>query len=88
MRDKVHIDDDLMAELRSRAQVDKTSVTHTLNRVIRAGLAASSRSCEERERYEEVPVRMGRPRVKIDKALALAADLEDEDIIRKMASRQ
>ena len=88
MRGKVNIDDDLMAELRSRAQVGKTSMTYTLNRVVRASLAASSGPCEGRERYEEVPVRMGRPRVKIGKALALAAHLEDEEVIRKMASRQ
>ena len=64
------------------------SVTRTLNRVIRAGLAASNRPCEERERYEEVTVRMGRPRVEIDKALALATALGDEEIIRKMSSCQ
>ena len=88
MRDKVHIDNDLMAELRSRAQAGKTSMTYTLNRVIRAGLAVSSGPCEGHERYEEVPVRMGRPKVKINKALTLAAHLEDEEVIRKMASRQ
>ena len=77
-----------MAELRFRARVDKTSVTHTLNRVIRADLAASGRPCVERERYEEVPVRMGRPRVEVDKALALAIDLDDEEVGRKMSSRQ
>lgn len=86
MKSKVHIDDNLMAELKSRARIEQMSVTRTLNRVIRAGLAASSRPCEEGERYEEATVRMGRPRVEIDKALALATALEDEEIIRKMSS--
>ena len=86
MKSKVRIDDDLMAELRSRARVEQMSVTRTLNRVIRAGLAASNRPCEDRERYQEAPVRMGRPRVEIDKALALAAALEDDEVIRKMSS--
>jgi hypothetical protein len=31
---------------------------------------------------------MGRPAVPIDKALRLAADLEDEEIIRKLAQRK
>ena len=86
MNSKVRIDDDLMAELKSHAGIDQMSVTRTLNRVIRAGLAASSRPCEQRERYEEATVQMGRPRVEIDKALALATALQDEEIIRKMSS--
>lgn len=88
MKSKVRIDDDLMAELKSRAGIEQMSVTRTLNRAIRAGLAASSRPCEERERYEEASVQMGRPRLEIDKALALAAALEDEEVIRKMSSCQ
>jgi hypothetical protein len=31
---------------------------------------------------------MGRPSVPLDKALRLAADLEDEEIIRKISSRK
>ena len=65
---------------------EQMSVTRTLNRVIRAGLAASSRPCEERGRYAEGTVQMGRSRVEIDKALALATALEDEEIIRKVSS--
>ena len=85
MKSKVRIDDDLMVELRSRARVEQTSVMHTLDRVIRAGLAALNRLCEERERYEEVTARMGRPRLEVNKALALAVALEDAEVIRKMS---
>ena len=59
MKSKVLIDDDLMEELKSRARIEQMSVTRTLNRVIRAGFAASSRPCEERERYEEATVQDG-----------------------------
>ena len=59
-----------------------------LNRLLRAGLAASVRSCKERKRYEEETARMGRPRFDLDKALSLAADLEDEEITRKTALRK
>ena len=88
MKSKVRIDDDLMAELRSRARLEQISVTRALNRVIWTGLAAANRPCEERKRYEEVTVRMGRPRVEIDKALALATALGDAEILRKMSSCQ
>ena len=69
MRSTVRIDDDLMTALRARAQAEGLSLTRMLNRLLRAGLAASLRSSEERERYEEETVRMGRPRFDLDKAL-------------------
>ena len=85
-KSKVRIADGPMADLRARAGVEQTSVTRTINHVIRAGPAASNRPREERERYREVTVRMGRPRVEVDKALALTTALEDEEIIRKKSS--
>ena len=88
MRSTVRIDDDLMTALRARAQVEGLSLTRMLNRTLRAGLAASVRSRNERGRYEEATVRMGRPRFDLDKALALAAGLEDEEIIRKTAQQK
>ena len=77
-----------MTALRARAQAEGLSLTRMLNRLLRAGLAASVRSCKERKRYEEATVRMGRPRFDLDKALALATDLEDEETIRKTALRK
>ena len=88
MRSTVRIDDDLMTVLRARAQAEGLSLTRMLNRTLRAGLAASVRSRKERERYEETTVRMGRPRFDLDKALALASELEDEEILRKTALRK
>ena len=88
LRDKVQIDDHLMAEWRSCARVDKTSMTHTLNRVIRVGVAASGRPREECEWVEEMPVRMWRPRMEIDKAPALEIGLDDEEVVCKMSWRQ
>ena len=87
MNGKVRVDDDLVAELRFRARVEQMSVTRTLNRVTRAGHAALNRPCEEPGWYEEVTtVWMGRPRVEIDKALALQPLSEGEEIIHKMSS--
>ena len=86
MRSEVRIGDELIAELRPRARVEQMSVTRTVNRVIRTGLATSNRPCEEREQDEDVTVRMGLSRVEVDKALALAAALDDAEIFRKMSS--
>ena len=77
-----------MTALRARAQVEGLSLTRMLNRTLRAGLAASVRSRNERGRYGEEAGRMGRPRFDLDKALALAAGLEDEEILRKTAQRK
>ena len=86
MRSTVRIDDDLMTELKAQAQKENISLTRVLNRVVRQGLA-SSRSVK-RERYKEETASLGRPRVEIDKALALAAELEDEEVIREISLRK
>ena len=88
MRSTVRIDDDLMTKLRARAQGEGLSITRMLNRVLRAGLEALSRSGDQQEIYRETTFSMGRPRVDLDKALALAAALEEEEVLRKMALRK
>lgn len=88
MRSTVRIDDDLMTALRARALEERMSMTRMLNRLLRVGLATSSQPGGNRERYREATVRMGRPRFETDKALALAAALEDEEIIRKISLRK
>jgi hypothetical protein len=55
-----------------------------VNQAIRDGLAPRRAPSEVR-----LPTfAMGEPLVPIDKALRLAADLEDEEIIRKLAQRK
>ena len=81
MRSTVRIDDDLMTAIRSQAQREGLSITRMLNRVVRAGLEVLERSGNQQETYRQKTFRMGRPRVDVDKALALAADLEDEEIL-------
>lgn len=88
MRSSVRIDDDLMTAVKSQAQEQGLSITRMLNRVVRAGLEALSRSTDDREIYREKTFRMGRPHVDLDKALALAAALEDEEVLRKMSLRK
>lgn len=88
MRSTVRIDDDLMDALKARAHAESVSLTRMLNRTLRAGLSATPKQASDRRPFKQKTYRMGTPRVEIDKALALAAALEDEEIIRKMSLRK
>ena len=88
MRSTVRIDDDLMMELKERARRENVSQTRMLNRLLREGIQASRGRSAMNEQYKETTIAMGTPRVELDKALALAADFDDEEILRKMALRK
>jgi metal-responsive CopG/Arc/MetJ family transcriptional regulator len=88
MRSTVRIDDDLMMELKERARRENVSQTRMLNRLLREGIQASRGRRAKKGRYKETTIAMGTPRVELDKALALAADFDDEEILRKMALRK
>jgi hypothetical protein len=88
MRTTVRIDDDLMIELKTRAHAESVSLTRMLNRTLRTGLAQRKPDGQRTRRFKQKTVSMGRPKVDIDKALALAAQLEDEEIARKLALRK
>ncbi len=88
MRSTVRIDDDLMVELRQRAHGAGVSLTRMLNRTLRAGLTDPDRRRGSARPYRQRTAAMGRPLADLDKALALAADLEDEEVVRKLALRK
>ena len=88
MRSTVRIDDDLMIELKARAHAESVSLTRMLNRTLRAGLTQRNPDESRTKRFKQKTVSMGRPTVNLDKALALAAQLEDEEIARKLALRK
>ena len=88
MRSTVRIDDDLMMELKERAHRENVSQTRMLNRLLREGIKASRGGHPKKGPYRETTIAMGTPRVDLDKALALAADFDDEEILRKMALRK
>lgn len=88
VRSTVRIDDDLMVELRARAEAASVSLTRMLNRTLRIGLRQSVEQAESRQAFQQRTYRMGSPRLGIDKALALAAELEDEEVARKMSLRR
>jgi hypothetical protein len=88
MRSTFRIDDDLLRELRERAHREKVSLTQLLNRVLRSGMRAKGDRGPRRPRYREATHAMGAPRADLRKALAVAAALEDEEIVRKMNLRK
>lgn len=75
-----------MAELRNRAGSEKLSLTRLINRLLRAGLASSQQKEQPSRRFRQRTHAMGQPRVDLNKAFALAAALEDEEILANLAS--
>lgn len=88
MRTTVPIDDDLLRDLKEQAHREGTSLARLINRVLRAGLDASRQAKPPDRPYREKTYNMGEPRVNLDKALALAASLEDDETREKLARRK
>ena len=88
MRTTVRIDDELLKKLKEQARKENTSLTRLLDRTLCAGMQASREPRRRRRRYREQTHTVGAPSLKLDKALALAAALEDEEIVRKMKLRK
>jgi hypothetical protein len=80
MRTTVTLDPDVEAGLRSRMRERGTSFKVALNEAVRAGLQGELRSSGP---FKVVSSPMG-VRINIDKALTIAGELEDEEIMRKL----
>lgn len=86
MRTTIDLDPHLLKRLRAEAHRRGVSFKELLTRVLRRGL-------EERPGPEATPYRcptfpMGAPSRPLDKALALADALEDEEIARELTLRK
>lgn len=82
MRTTVTLDDDVATRLRTVMRERGISFKEALNSAARAGLtgaAAPARAFEQKTFRAEI-----QPGVDLVKALRLAADLEDEEILRKV----
>jgi hypothetical protein len=88
MRTTVRLDDELLDRLKAQARAENVSLTRLINHALEAGLAARAARPPKRTRYREHVHALGAARVPLDKALALAAVLEDEEIARKLAARK
>lgn len=85
MRTTVDIDRHLLKRLKDEAHERGISFKRHLNRVLRRGMEAPAR---ELEPYRCPSFAMGAPLRPLDRALALADALEDEEIARKQALRK
>lgn len=79
MRSTLRIDDDLLRELKTRAANEGLSLSDLVNLVLRQSIAEPPRP---RRPFEQKTRDLARPAFDITKANAIAADLEDETILR------
>jgi hypothetical protein len=86
MRTTVTLDEDVAAKLKQAARERGVSFKVVLNDAVRDGLRGTARPAQP-FRVEARPMGV-RPGVNLDKALRLAGELEDEEILRKMALRK
>ncbi len=82
MRTTVTLDSDVEQLIRRRMRERGQSFKEALNDAVREGVLAPKR----RLRFQTETAPMGEPTVSLDRALQLAGDLEDEDLIRRMRS--
>ena len=86
MRTTVTLDADVAAKLKAAARQQGISFKQALNQAVRAGLGPARRS-GRRFTQPTQPMSL-RPGVNLDKALLLAAALEDEELVRKLELRK
>ncbi len=87
MRTTVTLDPDVEAILRKVMRERGISFKDALNGAIRAGLVPGTGRAPKKYRLKTY--RMGfRPEISLDKALHLAAAMEDEEIARKLSIRK
>jgi hypothetical protein len=88
MRTTLTLDKDLALTLRQEARRSGRPLKRVVNETLRAGLVARKRP--PARRYRLTPERLGGvvPGVDLDKALRLAASLEDQAIADKLELRK
>lgn len=84
VRTTITLDPDTDAAIRRLMRERDLTFKQAVNEAIRRGISPPPPSRKFRTRA----IAMGRPAMPIDKALRLAADLEDEEIVRKLALRK
>lgn len=82
MGTQVHLDPDVEALLKQQARARNVDFDRVLNEAVRAGL--SSQTPAVGSRFVQPTHHLGSDRLDLTKALALAAELEDREIVRKL----
>ena len=89
MRTTLTIEDGIARDLKKIADETDSSFKEVVNEVLRAGLQ-HRKAPRKRRRYRLEPASLGNalPGVDLDKALALAEAIEDQEIGRKLERRR
>lgn len=89
MRTTLTIDDSLAELLKKQAYESGKAFKQVVNEALRAGLERSGASPSARA-YRLKPASLGSPRpgIDLDKALQLAGELEDAELVAKMERRK
>jgi Ribbon-helix-helix protein, copG family len=85
MRTTVTLDADVAARLRQTARERGISFKEALNSAVRAGLAAGRTATPYRTPSRSLGLRPG---INLDKALQLASEIEDAEMVRKLELRK
>ena len=87
MRATISIDDALMRDLKQRAERERISLTRLVNRLLRQSLS-EPRDLAAPPEFQERTYHLGEAKVNLDKALVIAAALEDYEMAEKLARRK
>jgi hypothetical protein len=86
VRTTVTLDADAEALVKALMREQGITFKQAVNEAIRRGLGGARGS--ERRRYRTPTRRMGTPAVPLDRALRVAGELEDEELVRRLAARK
>jgi hypothetical protein len=84
MRTTITLDDDTARLVQEQVRRRGVTFKQAVNDALRAALSPA----EPRPGFRTPSFEMGEPLVALDRALALAGDLEDEELVRKAALRK
>jgi hypothetical protein len=87
MRTTVTLDADVAARLKEEARRQKTSFKEVLNNSVRRGLRTGATEESKPYRLRPRPLH-AKPGVNLDQALAMAGEIEDAEILRKLSLRK
>jgi hypothetical protein len=84
MRTTLRLDDDLLVELKRQADEQGLTLSEAVNRALRERFSTRKRS---RQPFRQKTRDLGQPSFDVTKANAVAAELEDGEILRKLGRR-
>jgi hypothetical protein len=85
MRTTIRIEDDLLRQIRHRAEREQVSLGEMVNRMLRCGIESTRRGrVGATKKFKQQVFSMGKPKASLTKALSLAGELEDQETLRTM----